>query len=66
MKKVERKAAHLSYVSLVYDEIRNSNTSWRRKSSYRKPIKRAISKLIRRINKQTDRNGLERTDFRSF
>lgn len=57
MRKVERKAAHLSFVSSIYDEIRNSNTSWRRKSSYRKPIKRAINKLIRRINKQTDRNG---------
>ncbi len=57
MKRVETRATHLSVISSLYDEIRHSKTSWRRKSSYRKPIKRAINKLIRRINKQTDKYG---------
>jgi hypothetical protein len=56
MKKVDSKAFQLSYLTGWYDSVRVSKTSWRRKSSYRKPIKRAISKLVRRVNKQTDRH----------
>lgn len=31
----------------IYDSIRDSAVAWRRKSSYKKPIKRRISKLSR-------------------
>lgn len=35
-----------------YNEIRHSVVSWRKKSSYKKPIKRRISKLARAGSKK--------------
>lgn len=36
----------------LYMTIQDSKVSWRRKSSYRKPIKRWVSKLQRRGSKK--------------
>lgn len=58
MRRVDSSAFKLSYLTGWYDSIRGSNTSHRRKSSYRKPIKRSINKLIRRIHKKSDRNEI--------
>lgn len=51
MHKIETRARNLTMTLIAYDYIRNSHTSWRRKASYRKPIKRRISKLMRREQK---------------
>lgn len=40
-----------------YGEISYSRVSWRKKSSYRKKVKRFYSKKIRRINKQLTKDG---------
>lgn len=48
MKPVSPKAA---IASSMYNSIRNSAVSWRRKSSYRKKIKRVQSKITRQFLK---------------
>lgn len=59
MHKIERRAESLATAVFVYDMVKNSSTSWRRKSSYRKPIKRRISKLLRREQKYALMNRTE-------
>ena len=48
MTRLKSKSKSLSVLLNEYDNIRDTSVSWRRKSSYRKPIKRSINKLIRR------------------
>ena len=46
-----KQATHIVVAKSEYAEIQGSRVSWRKKSSYRKPIKRRMNKLIRKALK---------------
>lgn len=52
MHKIETRAESLCWLIGAYDYARGSRVSWRKKSSYKKPMKRRISKLMRREQKR--------------
>ena len=49
--KAGKEARHIVVAKSEYTQIQDSRVSWRKKSSYRKPIKRRRNKLIRRALK---------------
>jgi len=59
MHKIETRAQQLSRATIDYLYAKDSKVSWRHKSSYRKPIKRRISKLLRREQKYALINRIE-------
>ena len=59
--KTTRRGKNIEEADVLYNGIRGSRVSWRKKASYRKPIKRRVSKIRRRelktlLNEQIQRD----------